>query len=51
MNRMLWNVCASQLGGMHDTRQFAMSFLAAQLYTKQILAILVICLSGMDIMP
>jgi len=50
-NRMFWNVCAGQSRGVHDTEQFAMSSIAAQLSTRQILAKPVIHLSGMDIRP
>ena len=50
-NRMVWNVCAGQPGGVHDARQFDMSSVAAQLSTRQILATPIINLRGMDIRP
>ena len=50
-NRMFWNVCAGQPGGVHDVGQFAVSFVAAQFSTRQILAVPVIYLRGMDIRP
>ena len=50
-NRMLWNVCASQLGSVHDAGQFAVSSVATQLSTRQILPVPVIHLRGMDIRP
>ena len=48
---MFWNVCAGQLEGVHDIGQFVVSSLATQLSSRQILAELVIRLSGMDIRP
>ena len=50
-NKMFWNVCAGQLGGVHDVGQFVVSSLAAQLSSRQILAEPVIRLSRMDIRP
>ena len=50
-NRMFWNVCAGQPGSVHDAGQFAVSSVAAQLSTRQILAVPVIYLRGMDIRP
>ena len=48
-NRMFWNVCASQSGGVHDAGQFAVSSTATQLNRRQSLAKLVIRLKRMDI--
>ena len=50
-NRMFWNVCVGQPGGVHDASQFAISSIATQLSTRQILAKQVIYLSRMDIRP
>ena len=50
-NRMFWNVCAGQPGGVHDAGQFVVSSVAIQLSTRQILAVPVIHLRGMDIRP
>lgn len=50
-NRLFWNVCAGQPGGVHDAGQFAVSSLATQLSTRQILVNPVIHLSGLNIRP
>ena len=50
-NRMFWNVCAGQPGGVHDAGQFVVSSLATQLSTRRILATPVIRLGGLDIRP
>ena len=50
MNMMFWNVCIGQPRGVHDAGRFAMSSVATQLNTRQILARHVIHLGGMDIM-
>ena len=50
-NRMFWNVCASQLGGVHNVRQFVVSSVGVQLSTRQIPAMSVIRLRRMDIRP
>jgi len=50
-NRVFWNVCAGQPGGVHDAGQFAVSSVAAQLSTRQILARPVLQLGGIDIQP
>ena len=50
-NKMFWNVCAGQPGGVHDAGQFVVSSIAAQLSTRQILPELVIHLRRMDIRP
>jgi hypothetical protein len=50
-NMRFWNVCAGQLGGVHDAAQFVISSVAAQLSTRQILARPVVHLSGMDVKP
>jgi hypothetical protein len=50
-NRIFWNVCAGQPGGVHDAGQFAVSSLATQLSRRQILAESIIHLSGMEIQP
>ena len=48
---MFWNVCAGQPRGVHDAGQFVVSSVAVQLSTRQILAVSVIHLRGMDIKP
>ena len=50
-NRMFWNVCAGQPGGVYDAGQFAVSSLSAQLSRRQILAEPIIHLSGIEIQP
>ncbi len=50
-NRIFWNVCAGQPGGVHDAGQFAVSSLAKQLSRRQILAEPIIHLNGMEIRP
>jgi len=50
-NRMFWNVCAGQPGGVHDASQFVVSSLATQLSTRQILRAPIIQLGGMEIRP
>ena len=51
LNKLFWNVCAGQRGGVHDTGQFVVSSLTAQLNSRQILAEPVIRLNEMDIGP
>ena len=49
--KMFWNVCAGQLGGVHNAGQFDVSFVATQLSTKQILPRPIIHLGGTEIRP
>jgi hypothetical protein len=50
-NRMFWNVCEGQPGGVHDVEQFAVSSLTKQSSRRQILAEPIIHLGGMEIRP
>ena len=49
--RMFWNVCAGQPSGVHDAGQFAVSSVATQLSTRQILPRPIIHLGGTEIQP
>ena len=50
-DRIFWNVCAGQPGGVHDASQFDVSSLHAQLSTTQILAQPIIRLRDINIQP
>lgn len=51
MDRVFWNICAEQSGGVHDGGQFLWSSLYAKLWTREILWKPLIQLGGQEVKP